>query len=278
MKLKLQTVAPKQGMAWVQGGIREMLRRPLSYLSVLGVFMLALMFGSAVPVLGPALLLMAVPLLTLAFMMATRASLGGHPPGPGVYLAPWVSPQKHHRKPLLMLCVAYALLSAVAVGLGEVLDNGALGQLFEAINDPKRSDAEVQALAEAPGLLAGILVRLGLTVLISLPFWHAPALVVWAGQGPAQAMFSSTLALWRARWAFLIYGAGWVGVSLVAFTAATLVAGLLGGGALGSVVLVPIGLAVTCAYYASQFFSFQDCFAVEIEAGDQPADAGGPAA
>jgi hypothetical protein len=36
---------------------------------------------------------------------------------------------------------------------------------------------------------------MGLMGLLSVPYWHAPALVHWGGQGVAQALFSSTLAL-----------------------------------------------------------------------------------
>ena len=48
-----------------------------------------------------------------------------------------------------------------------------------------------------------------LGALLSVPFWHAPALVHWGGQGVAQALFSSTLALWRNKAAFALNGLLW---------------------------------------------------------------------
>ena len=59
-----------------------------------------------------------------------------------------------------------------------------------------------------------------------MPFWHAPALVHWGDQGPAQALFSSTLAVWRSRGAFAVYLLSWLGI-IVAFGVTTaLLAGL----------------------------------------------------
>ena len=54
--------------------------------------------------------------------------------------------------------------------------------------------------------------RFGLAACLSVPFWHAPALVYWQGQGVGQALFSSTLAVWRCKGAFLMYSLAWVGV------------------------------------------------------------------
>jgi hypothetical protein len=43
-----------------------------------------------------------------------------------------------------------------------------------------------------------------------VPFWHAPGLVHWGSQGVGQALFSSTLAVWRCRGAFVVYLTGLV--------------------------------------------------------------------
>ena len=262
MKFKLQTVAPAQGLQWVQGGMRELLHRPLAYMSLLMTFMLGLMVAAVLPG-GTWLMMLAVPLLSLGFVMATRASLNGHLPGPGVYVAPWISPQKRHRGPLLTLCGVYAVLSWSAMMLGNWIDGGALNELLAAANNSNSTDAQIDRLVNAPGLLSWLMVRVGLTMMLGLPFWHAPALVVWAGQGAAQAMFSSTLAVWRSRGAFVVYGLGWFGLTLLVGSLSSLAASLLGNGAVGNLIVMLLGLAITSAYYASQFFTFRDNFLVE---------------
>ena len=106
-------------------------------------------------------------------------------------------------------------------------------------------------------------------MLLGVPLWHAPALIVWGGQSVGQAMFSSTLALWRARGAFVLYGLGWMGVALAAMGLSSILGALLGNGTVAGLVIMPIGLAVTCAYYASLFFSFQGCFLAETPSPDR---------
>jgi hypothetical protein len=108
--------------------------------------------------------------------------------------------------------------------------------------------------------MAGALARTLVTAVLSVPFWHAPALVVWGGQGPAQAMFSSALALWRTRAAFFMYGLGWTLVLIVTGLLATLMLMLLGQGALATLLIMPLPLLLTVAFYVSLYASFRDSF------------------
>lgn len=265
MKFKLQTVPAAQGLEWVKNGLRELRHRPWPYMSLLVTFMVVLMLGSLLPG-GGLLMLLAVPLLSLAFVMATRASLNGHTPGPGVFIAPWTRQHRHLRQPLMTLCLIYAVLSWVAMALGTWVDGGAFAELITALNDQASTAAQIEELSNAPGLFSGIVIRLSLTMLLGVPLWHAPALIVWGGQSVGQAMFSSTLALWRARGAFVLYGLGWMGVALAAMGLSSILNALLGNSTLASLVIMPIGLAVTSAYYVSLFFSFQGCFLAESSA------------
>jgi hypothetical protein len=83
-----------------------------------------------------------------------------------------------------------------------------------------------------------------MAALLSVPFWHAPALVLWGGQGVWQALFSSTLSLWRAKGAYLVYGLAWTGASVLLSLAIGLIAGTLG--ARSAIVLMVPALAITC--------------------------------
>ena len=60
-----------------------------------------------------------------------------------------------------------------------------------------------------------MLTRFGLAGALSIPFWHAPALVHWQGQSVGQALFSSTLALWRCKGAFFAYSLAWTAVIVI---------------------------------------------------------------
>jgi hypothetical protein len=105
-----------------------------------------------------------------------------------------------------------------------------------------------------------MIVRFGLAALLSIPFWHAPALVHWGGQGALQALFSSTLAVWRNRGAMVVYVIGWIAM-IAAFSAAVgLLFGLLGARQLAGLIALPAGLMFTCVFYVTLYFTFADSF------------------
>ena len=113
---------------------------------------------------------------------------------------------------------------------------------------------------------------LGLAGLLSVPFWHAPALVHWGSQGALQALFSSTVALWRTRGAFTVYLLGW-GAAMLAVAGLVALLGTLFGArqALG-ILTLPIGLVFSAAFYVSLWFSFADTFGAAGDSSDTRTD------
>jgi hypothetical protein len=111
-----------------------------------------------------------------------------------------------------------------------------------------------------PRLLNGLLVRFGLAALMSIPFWHAPALVHWGGQGVGQALFSSSLAVWRSKAAFLVCVLSWFGIVAVFGLVVALTLGLLGLRQLAGLVALPAGLIFSTVFYVSLVFMFDDSF------------------
>jgi hypothetical protein len=270
MGFKLRDVPASAGLQWVRQGVTEFWRQPLAYTGVFVSFLLAYVavlalsslasaLTSAFAYLGGVLLLMGVPLLTLAFMMGTHAAQRGKLLHAGVYLVPWRQKEPDRRRALLLLLASYALLTAGMFELTGWLDGGAFDALMAAAAQGNRNEEELTRLAAAPGATAGFFWRALFTALLSVPFWHAPALVFWGGQGPAQAMFSSVLAVWRAKGAFALYSLGWLGAMLAAGTAAGVLLGLLGPQVAGLVVM-PVALMLSAAFYVSLYFGFRDSF------------------
>lgn len=260
MGLKLNDVPASAGMKWVGQALADFLRQPLGYSLLFIVFFIALLLAGLVPAVGAGFLLMAMPLLSLAYMMAAHGASKGEVPRPGVFLAPWRAPVPDRRRPLLALLLLHAALTSGAVWLGQGLSDGALGEWFAAAYlQPDTPVEELNRLASQPGMVAGALSCLGLLIAVSLLYWFAPALVVWAGQGVGQALFSSALALWRARWAFLNYVVVWFGVTMGLLIVANFVA-LLAGQAVAALLVMPVQLMLTCTFYISLYHSFRDCF------------------
>jgi hypothetical protein len=265
MSLKILDASARDGAAWVSRAFALFLKKPLAFSALFALFLFAALVLLVLPYIGPLLLLMALPLLGLGYMIAARSALAGGPVHAGQLLEPLRGGSDTalaRRKQLLLLCGLYAACTALVMLASDALDGGAFErlQILLASARDAAKQKELDELLADSGLLQGLLLRLGGTALLSIPFWHAPPLVWWQGQGVAQSLFSSTLACWRNRAAFLVYGLAWT-LTIVIFS---LFAGgafaLLGAPQLVPLAAVPAGLIFSTAFYVSLLFSFEGCF------------------
>ncbi|WP_374674195.1 BPSS1780 family membrane protein [Ideonella sp.] len=259
MGLKLQEVSSAAGWRWVLQAFAEYGRYPFGYTGLFLAFLVAVFVAMLLPLLGGLLLLMSMPLLTLGFMMATEAAQRGVPPAAAVYPAAWRGRPADRRRALLALLMAFAVASTAALWVSETVDGGAFSAWLEAFIRGTAPADEVSKLAMAPGATSGAIWRIALTAAVAVPFWFAPALVHWAGQGPAQALFSSTVALWRARGAFLVYFFAWTMLGLGGMLLGSVLIALAGP-SLAAMLMLPLALMLTAVFYVSLYFSFRDCF------------------
>lgn len=277
MSLKLKTVAPSQGLQWVRQGFAVFFRKPLPYSAMFGFFLLAALIMLSIPVIGPMLLMAWLPLVTLGFMLATHAVLQQRMPTPFVMFTP-LAGDPRRRNALLVLGGLYAAGTLLIMVLSDWTDGGRFSELQKLLGDPAANEDEIARLLGEPALLVGLIARFGLAALLAIPFWHAPALIYWDRQPPAQALFSSVLACWRARGAFLVYGLGWIGATLVFTLLANIVFALLGTPQLAGFSALGAGVVFSTAFYASLFFTFADCFEFAAPAGTVKDDAAPPPA
>jgi hypothetical protein len=94
---------------------------------------------------------------------------------------------------------------------------------------------------------------------LSIPFWHAPALVHWGAQGWAKALFFSSVAVWRNKGAFAVYGLAWAALWVGLLVIVSLGVGLFGPQRF-TFVATPLTLVFSTVFYASLWFTFADCF------------------
>ncbi len=267
LTLHLQNVPAANGLLWVRHGFKIVQRAPLGMVGLFSALMLLNLLTLALPAPLRFLLLATMPLFSLGFMLATHLVLQGKRPVPSVFIAP-LRLTAERRNTQLVLGFSFALLTVGGLLLLDQLDGGAFGNALD-----KFMDAMTQASQESgkpgelpvaePVLFSGFLLRLSWIALISTPYWHAPALVHWGGQGALQALFSSTLGVWRNRGAFAVYMLGWLGVQLIASLAGGMVSAALALTGL-SALLPLLGIvamyALGSAFYASLYFTFVDCF------------------
>ena len=262
MALHLHTVAARQGLAWLRAAFAVFVRRPLGLTAMFVLFLFGSLLLLVVPFVGTLVVMMALPMLSLGFMVATRSVLGGGPAHPGQFVEP-LRGNERTRSRLLQLCVIYGLVTVMIIAAADAVDGGRFERLQVLLATPERSgveNAELEALFADPRLSWGMVVRFGFAALLAVPFWHAPALVLWGSQGVGQALFSSTLAVWRNRGAMLVYLAGWAGLIAAFAVTVGLLFGLLGARQLVGLVALPAMLMFTCVFYVSLYFTFVAAF------------------
>ncbi|PTT86764.1 hypothetical protein DBR42_13050, partial [Pelomonas sp. HMWF004] len=211
-----------------------------------------------VPGIGPLLAFASLPLLSLGFMLATHLGLQKKMPTASVFIAP-LKLTAERRRSQLILCGSYAGAALLVSLLADWVDGGSTRDLQRLVAENADADTIANAATD-PRLFWGMATRLGLLGLLSVPYWHAPALVHWGGQGGAQALFSSTLALWRNKAAFGLNALLWAGLLMGVAGVVSLAFGLFGLSQFSPVVLMATGLLLSTVFYASLYFSFVDCF------------------
>jgi len=263
--LRILAAAPRAGAVWVSGGFALFLKKPMAFSALFVLFLFAGIALLALPYVGAVLVLMAWPLLSLGVMIAARSAQADGPVHPGQLVEPLRAAgadEAARRRTLLALCGLFALTNALVMLAGDAVDGGAFERLQTLLASARNETVQkdIDALLSDANLRWGVALRLGGSTLLSLLFWHAPALVWWQGQGVAQALFSSTLACWRNRAAFLVYGLVWtVTVLLFGLVAGTLFA-LMGAPQLVVLAAVPGALMFSTAFYVSLLFTYQGCF------------------
>ena len=265
--MRLQVVAPRRGAAWLRQGLGVFVHRPLAFSALLATFLFASFILLSLPYIGPATLFASLPLVSLAFMIATQQALQGGSPNPGVFVLP-LRVTKARTRALLQLGLLYTAGSVLIMLLCHWFDGGKLLALQQVISNENPKPEDVAAALQDPQLIQGLLARGLLSLLLSLPFWYAPALVHWGGHTAAKALFFSTMAVWRNRLAFLVYAATWFG-SLFAFgLASSMLLTMLGLAPWAERIMFPAVLMFFTVMYASLFFSFIDSFEMAMEPAD----------
>jgi hypothetical protein len=258
MALSLHTVPARQGALWMRDGFRLFGQHPLAFSLLFVVFMAAALVSAVLPFVGSLVMLCAVPLLGLGFMVATESALHKGPIHPGQFLSP-LRVSASHRRDQLILCLGFGLSTLAVMLLAHQVDGGSFEQLQKLLAE-QAPQSEIEELLRDDQLLWGAFLRFGLAALVSAVFWHAPALVHWGHQGPAQAVFSSALAVWRNKAAFVVYLLSWLAIMGVFATFTGLALSLLGMRQLLGMVVLPAGLIFSTVFYVSILFTFNDSF------------------
>ncbi|WP_284615265.1 BPSS1780 family membrane protein [Aquabacterium humicola] len=266
MGLRLRQVAPQRGSFWLRSALATFFRQPLGYCVLFLAYLLLFSVIGWIPLLGAPLSLATLPLLSLAFMLATRDALAGQRVRLKHLFALRNEPPAA-RRAMLLLCIGFGLLVTLIVELAAWAGGQELVEALKPLSATNRSAQDFMTALTHPAVTRFSHTILVLSALLSVPYWHALALVHWGGQSAAQALFSSTLALWRAKGAFLLFGLGWLGCVAIGSLLGGLVVGMLSA-LLGSAAIVMafaalLVTALSAAFYVSLWFMFEDSFEID---------------
>ncbi|MCE2657228.1 MAG: BPSS1780 family membrane protein [Rubrivivax sp.] len=258
MPLSLRVVPARQGVTWMRDGFRLFAKHPLQFSLMFVVFLVTVVLGAMLPALAGLMIMAAAPLFGLGFMLAAESALNKGPIHPGLFIKPLMVDAKR-RQALLLIAAAYGLCMFVALALGQWADGGSMLRLQQ-LQAEQASPDEIAALMSTPEFRNGLFIRLLLISVVSAVFWHAPALVHWGGQGTAQAVFSSVVAVWRNRGAYIVFMLSWLGIAILFGSLTALALAVLGLQNLAGMVIIPGALIFSTVYFVSMLFPFNDCF------------------
>lgn len=260
MAMTLKPVHPSRGAHWVRDAWRLYLKRPMALTAPYALFIVLLVLSLVFGLVGAALMVVALPLFGLGYMVACQSVLLEGRVTLGQFIEPMRSPR---RGALLGLCVLFAVLILLSGWLSSLIAGDTLTRLVKLTTTANTPQAEIDGLMASRDLVGGVLSMGVLTLLISLVFWHAPALVYWGQQGVAQSLFSSAMAVWRSRGAFVVYGLTLLGAGLLLQLGVAALHALLGPGLLLSLLSSTAGMAYSAVFYTSLVFTFNDSFGTQ---------------
>ncbi len=260
VKIRLRSLPPAAGLLWIRRGLRTFFRRPAGFVGLYLFVVIFLVVSMMLPAAVALIVVTLLPLLSLGFMLATEDVLNDLPLRPTVFWTP-LTMGPAARRSLLTIGLAYLVTSLLVVFLADFVDGGEARRWMDALMTP-RTDGKMPEVPPLSGI--GTLVLMFKTfgmALVSIPLWHAPALVHWGRQGAAQAMFSSIVSIWRTRGAFLVFGLGWLAILFV-FMALTSIGAAIFGAVAVSLAAMTCLVALTAAFYVSTWFCFVDTFEI----------------
>jgi hypothetical protein len=227
-----RAVAAGQGWAWIAGGFDLFKKQPGIWIGLVVVLFVIMLVLGLIPIVGAIATLLLLPVFTGGMMLGCQALQRGGALEMGHLFAGFKNQTGN-----LFVLGALGIVGWIIVMLPVFAIVGT-GAVFGAM----RGDT-AGAGAMGVSLILAFLVAAGLSILVYMALWFAPALVVLRGVAPVAAIKESFLACLKNIIPFLLYGI----ILLVLGIIATIPFGL-GWLVLGPVIIASVYLAYRDIY------------------------------
>ena len=249
--MKLNTVTPKEGFAWIRQGIWLFKQNPIGFLMLVFMYVFVAQLAIMVPLIGVFTVLVFTPTLSVGFMTACRQAIQKERIRPTVYLVALQSTTLVRRRILQLGIVYTALILALSFALSLIV---AFELLLPLITNDKPITPEAIQQIYLILLFGG-----ALYIPVAMLMWFSPVLVAWENMSISQALFSSCLACWSNRGAFFLYLAVWS----IVLVAIPLIMGsvfdFVGLGQAASFIIAPLSMAGLTVMHCSFFATWKAC-------------------
>lgn len=249
-----------QGWQWLAEGYRIFRKNP-ALLSLLTMgYWLTILVVHSLPVLGPVLASVGMPLLSVGMMTVCRAVSRGENVEPLLLYSAFKLPA---RRNLAILGALYLGCSLLAVLLSAAVDGGALMDLMLG-KKPLEDDDLVQG-----NYLLGMQAVMLVMIPAMMAWWYAPMLAAWHGFSVSKALFFSFVACVRNWRPFLLYGLAVMFYSVFVPMVAMAVLGMVFPvlkPVLLTLLLVPAMLILAPSLFASFYVTYRDVLVVREDA------------
>jgi hypothetical protein len=275
--VRIRSIPARAGLRWIQLALRAFVRQPAGFMGMFGMFLLAmLLFSIPLALLVPLanalhldnaivsmLGLVLMPLLSLSFMLSTEAVTNDLRIRPSLFFAP-LRTTAQARRSLVGIGFVYVLMFLAAWFVGNGIDGGETARwLADRMMMPPEGAVAPPVLAPlSQTAMIVVFLKMAVVVLLTVPLWHAPALIHWGRYGAAKAMFASIVALWRTRAALAVFGLGWLALSFALASLLALLELLLGSSVLLVGFAVLLSWALSALFYVTLWFGFVDTFEI----------------
>jgi hypothetical protein len=241
------------GYLWIRQGFWLFKKNPLAFFMLIFLYIFTAQFIILIPVFGVFAVLLLTPALTVGFMTACQMVIRGERVTPSIYLVGLRNVAPDIKKNLLILGTIYAFLVLILSLIASAFID--FQQLIPMLTEQKQPTIrEVKELYFSLGLGACLYIPIGMLM------WFSPVLIAWGNMSVGQALFSSWIACWRNKAAFVYYIIIW-GILIVAipfFMEALLDS--LDARAVIPFLIPPYSMAVVTVMYCSFFATWKACF------------------